>query len=612
MPLRRRPATFKVTRDELDGVPIYWAEGPPPFFIGIVFRVGRADETLASGGTSHIVEHLAIPPRQPVDVDVNGTVTGTETMFWAAGRREDALAAFASILEGLAELPLERLEAERRILLTEAASAGDDPVQNAASLRFGPRGHGLLAYQELGFYRLEARDVEHWWRTYFGAGNAALWMTGRPPRRFRLPLLPGERHAPPSPDPIADVRWPAHNIQGPSGGVSAAFLTERSFAANVVLSIAEARVRQRLRFELGFSYGVHSVYDRLTPRDAHGVLWADCLDSRAETVREELLSALRTLGEEGPTSEELEEATRSLRHAVSEPVNAGMFAHGLAVDELMGDRLLSLEELVEGRAAVRPAEAARVLADAQQSLLLTTPDGAGDLVAGFERYPFTSSRRVGGRTRRRRGLRRREKETLVVGDEGVTLVSPVGEAVTVLFRKCIALLRWVDGRRVLWGEDGFSLQVAPELWKGGDDVVRTIDAAVPADVVIPMERELEAHSAAVDSAAGEGLRGRLLTRDELAALPRLLREGERVLVVAEASQRFTAGVAAVTDRRFLFLYFDDVKLEIPLPDIVEVRTAAKRFWHDNELVLVTETGEERFYGIRPDERLEELADALRA
>jgi hypothetical protein len=62
MPLRRRTGV-KIERDELDGVPLYRAEAPPPFVVGVIFRVGRSDEELAHAGVSHIVEHLAIPPR---------------------------------------------------------------------------------------------------------------------------------------------------------------------------------------------------------------------------------------------------------------------------------------------------------------------------------------------------------------------------------------------------------------------------------------------------------------------------------------------------------------------------------------------------------------------
>jgi predicted Zn-dependent peptidase len=613
MPLRRQGG-IRIQRDELDGVPVYWAEGSPPFVVGVIFRVGRSDEDLANGGVSHLVEHLAIPPRRFPNVDVNGTVTGSETMFWAAaGSQDDALAAFGGILEGLAEPPLQRLEAERQILLTEAASSGGDPVSGAAALRFGARGHGLVAYGEFGLYRLEAEDVERWWRTYFTGGNAALWMTGKPPRGFRVPLLEGDRRPAHEPQPISDVRFPAHEPDGPSGGVYASLLVERSFAANAVVDIAEDRLRQRLRFERGASYGVQAVYDRLSAGHAHCVFWADCLDQRAATVRDDLLSTLRSLGEEGPTEEELREGAESLRRAVRDPASAGTYTYGFASDELVGAGRRTSEELVEGRAAVRPEDAARVLSEALETMLLTTPESAGGLAEGFERYPLTSSKRVSGRAHRPSGVNLRgdlRKARLVVADDGISIISPTGDVVTVLFAECCAVLRWLDGHRVLWDEDGFSLEVMPDFWRGGSEVVRKIDATLSDDLFIPMERELEERTAGVDSAAGE-LKGRFMSKDEVAALPHELREGETVVNVARGSQGLKAGLVAVTDQRVLFLYFDEVKVDLPLAEIRAVEARAKGFWVDNELVLTKDDGRERFTDIGPKERLDELSAAIR-
>jgi hypothetical protein len=352
----------------------------------------------------------------------------------------------------------------------------------------------------------------------------------------------------------------------------------------------------------------------MSPTHAHCVFWADCLDSRAAAVRDDLLSTVRGLAADGPTVEELRGETDSLRKAVSDPANAGTFTFGFASDELGGTRKLTTEALVEGRAAVRPEDVAGVLSEALETLLLTTPESAGQLAEGFERYPLTSPNRVSGRTHRVRGLHLRgelRKARLVVADDGVSLISPRDEAITILFSECCAVLRWVDGRRVLWGEDGFSLEVEPDFWRGGSEVVRRIDAGVSDDFVVPMERELEERSAAVDSAAGDSLRGRFLSRGELAALPHHLREGETLACVAQGSQGLTAGLVAVTDQRVLFLYFDEIKLEIPVGEISAVESGPKRFWNDNELVLTVGDGQERFTDISPPERLDELTTAIR-
>ena len=48
----------KVRRSDVGGVPAFWADAPPPYELQL--RVGRAHETLATSGSTHIVEDLAV------------------------------------------------------------------------------------------------------------------------------------------------------------------------------------------------------------------------------------------------------------------------------------------------------------------------------------------------------------------------------------------------------------------------------------------------------------------------------------------------------------------------------------------------------------------------
>jgi predicted Zn-dependent peptidase len=72
-----------IVRTELDGLPVIWADVPGHFTGALAFRVGRSDETLATGGLSHLVEHLALPTDRRRSVDFNGSVDGIETAFGA-------------------------------------------------------------------------------------------------------------------------------------------------------------------------------------------------------------------------------------------------------------------------------------------------------------------------------------------------------------------------------------------------------------------------------------------------------------------------------------------------------------------------------------------------
>ena len=72
-------------RTEIDGIPVWFTDVPGPCLAGLVFRVGRCDETLPVSGITHMVEHLALYPLAPTRLDMNGTVGLLTTTFNVAG-----------------------------------------------------------------------------------------------------------------------------------------------------------------------------------------------------------------------------------------------------------------------------------------------------------------------------------------------------------------------------------------------------------------------------------------------------------------------------------------------------------------------------------------------
>ena len=95
-------------------------EGPNTFTGALVFRSGRADETLKSGGISHLVEHLAIHPFEALPYAINGFVDDTRTVFHATGTPAEVATFLNGIASNLANLPVDRLEDEMRVLRVEA------------------------------------------------------------------------------------------------------------------------------------------------------------------------------------------------------------------------------------------------------------------------------------------------------------------------------------------------------------------------------------------------------------------------------------------------------------------------------------------------------------
>jgi zinc protease len=472
---------------EIGGLPAFWAESPLPFLAALVFHVGRADEPLHRAGITHLIEHLALPAHAPRAVEFNGVVDPTTTLFWTGGPVDGALELLAGTARTLHELPFARLENERSILLTEASSAGRAPVQTAATLRFGARGHGTIGIDELGLYWVGREQVEAWAAERFTAGNAALYLTAPPPDGWSVELPPG----PPSPHvaaaPLPDVVFPSCSRGGPDGVVTAAVVGRRTSEFSLAASLAESRVRERLRYAAGITYGVDSWYEPLDPDVAHFVVWADCRDEHVDAARSGLLTALSDLADDGPTEEELELERAQFRRMLEDPgwTAAGLF--GAATRCLEGKPFETPEELLAGRLAVTADQVAAAWREAFDSLLLLVPEHATAPAGRFTPYPEQSAPTVSGRRYRPRALRARLRRaaTLTAGEEGVMVEAEL--RTTVRFAECQAVLHWEDGTRALWAADASHVVVDPADWRRGSEVTELIDRFAPADVRVPMD-----------------------------------------------------------------------------------------------------------------------------
>ncbi len=159
----------------VDGdVPVFWSESGDEMTAGLVFRVGRADESLARGGITHLIEHLALYQLGASGrTHYNGQVDAVTTTFVTRGGPEEVTGFFKAVCAGLRDLPAERIGAERQVLRTEADQrrpAIGDPLLIA---RYGADTYGLAAYPEFGIGMLQADELRAWTERYFTRGNAA-------------------------------------------------------------------------------------------------------------------------------------------------------------------------------------------------------------------------------------------------------------------------------------------------------------------------------------------------------------------------------------------------------------------------------------------------------
>ena len=100
----------EIQQADWDGIPVLWAEAPAPFIGALMFRVGRADETLRTSGLTHLVEHLALSKFERGPYEYNGRVEVALTAFWASGEPDEVLRYLTEVAHELSDLPLERLD----------------------------------------------------------------------------------------------------------------------------------------------------------------------------------------------------------------------------------------------------------------------------------------------------------------------------------------------------------------------------------------------------------------------------------------------------------------------------------------------------------------------
>ncbi len=162
------------------GLPAFVVESDGPVRVALAFRVGTSDERLVEAGVTHLVEHLAMHALGRRAHDSNAFVDALRTVFYATGTLAEVTAFLKDVCTALQTLPLDRLELERRVLLTEAARRGGSAHDELLAYRFGPRTYGVRAYAEHGLRRrLQADDVAAWTAGRFTAGTGR---SGQPSR----------------------------------------------------------------------------------------------------------------------------------------------------------------------------------------------------------------------------------------------------------------------------------------------------------------------------------------------------------------------------------------------------------------------------------------------
>jgi hypothetical protein len=471
----------------VDGVQTVWVPSTGPLTATLSFRTGRADESLVTAGVNHLVEHLALYPvgRGNPAPRFNGSVDAVATTFFVQGDEGDVVDFIRQVCVRLHDLPLDRLDVERGILMSEEDQRSASAVMSSLlRWRYGSASFGLPTYPELGLHTVTGEDLVAWASDRFTAGNAILAFAGEPPAGLELPLPAGDR----LPPPVASTALAQTPTWYPEPTKGSALLTTlpRSAAAVGLRHCLERVLVARLRYELGASYSPAAVYEPRDALTAHLWVVADAVADRSAEVRDIVVAALSDAAERLPDPDTVTTWHAQVVQQAGSPGSLENWVFSHAHDLLLGGEHTTYAALVAQSTRTEPDQIRAAAAEAAGNALYHLPDSLGD-VPELTPAPTWSTATVAGRSFIPVGHNVGPAHAaLVVGPEGVMRVFEGPARITVSFADATALLRFRSGRRVLFGRDGFVIEVEPNGWRHGASVTTLIDQYAPEAVVVAM------------------------------------------------------------------------------------------------------------------------------
>lgn len=477
-----------IARGEVDGIPVLYAPWRESQVTGgLVFRVGQADETLATRGITHLVEHLALFDQSLVETHHNGVTSDITTVFHVSGTPEEVVEHLNQVCAALRDLPVHRIETEKEVLRTEAVGRQGSVTQAMRVERYGAATYGLPGYDELGLGRLGPDEVREWARTRFTRDNAVLFLTtDAVPAGLDLRLPQGRRHPAPAPSSALTDGTPAF-FRGAAGGAVLDAVVPRSAAASLFVEVAARALFRDLRQDGGYSYRPDAGY---SPRDAGSAvvtLSADALPDQQDAVVGGVIDTLARLRLGTIDPAELEAAKERTRKRYDVPDLAARTLPQACLNVLVGAPVQTPREHRAELDAVTAQDVQGVARQVWEDALLQVPGRDADW-AGMVPAPRWSAEPVAGTAFQAVG----EEAALRLGADGVSLVTPNG-SVTVRFAGTAVMVAHADGGRTLIGLDGFRVAVEPTLFGGltPEKVSALVDAHVPEHLVIRQTRDPE-------------------------------------------------------------------------------------------------------------------------
>lgn len=472
----------------VDTVPVYHVLDDGPVRAALMFRVGRGDEQAASGGITHVVEHLSLFRFGQQPYQYNGNVDPIRTLFVANGHEAEVSGFLRMVCENLVDLPLERVPDELHVLRNESSRRSVGPVDHHGWLRWGLHATGLGYLPEFGLWRLGPDEVRAWAADWFASANVALVWVGPHVPPLALPLPTRERRLPMTPvDLMSGPVWAV----GSPDHAAISFRIARGAADASAQRILAKRLEQQLRYESGLSYDVSMHLQPLTAELATSTIWAGSAPGDATRVRDIMIRTAQSLASDGPTQEELAADLDALQRARANPLALAAEADRRAIQELLGAEEETFDEIEKDLAGVTPDDARTAFAAAIETAILTQPNGVGPPTDWLASYPWLldgspdAGRRFVHVREKAFGLRRRFP-ALVVANDSLALDVPGGRNAVIPFQEMAALIYGEQGSATALHDSGSQIVVNPAQWRDASQLQQLIASKVPAERVIVM------------------------------------------------------------------------------------------------------------------------------
>jgi hypothetical protein len=479
-------ALHTVCETEIDGVLCFFVDmGRPASAAHLIFRQGLADEPLHETGWLRLLEHLALLDRETLSRPIEGRTSMLLTRFAAFGDPATIVRDLGALSGWLAEPDFRLLARERGVLQAEAHQ-GQDPLVRSLTWRYGATGPGVTSYAEVGSVRATPELLTERSQRVFNRSNAILVLDGPPPADLRLSLPSGEFCQPLLTEPVPRPMPAAYRDED---AMTLSGVVSRTHEASFLPVMLERAVHDGLRQSTGGAYGPWA--DLMEVDDQHVVVAAgsEVVPEILGSVAKAGVDVARHLAEQGVPRAWVQEAVEYRLQRLDSPSAVVDVALESAYAALSGRVPKSHEELLDELRYTNPAGVDLAAQELYATLLLGVPENAG-LPRGVDLVTFPEVVPSGAGRRHSHVNWPADLTTFSADAELVETVNGLA-ARQMRISDVVGLLTWRDGTRRLVRRDGSVLEMEARQWIGGEDLARTLDAAVPEELHLQMpDREV--------------------------------------------------------------------------------------------------------------------------